>query len=580
MKHQLLWMMVVVLTAGMVACSGDEVFEASPVGSATKVVPFQWTRSEDVETHQEFLRNLGVGYSYDAVRGSYCDWQDIRCQVLNRGVIQKMQNETGEPLLTTDLTRNMMLDSHFDYSFRDYVVNMEMNTREKIDLGLYNKEKRHRQFFIEDGVQEMYFYQLSQKVTLAHQYVSWANLSANFFYDEDILTKSFRNAIDHLSKTSAEDFASVDSFINVWGTHVVVESWLGAAIHVDLMNNMWRWTALSKDEAWTTEEFLDAVATKDERRKTSAEYRWTEHSRLNITARGGDQESLTGLLGDRRYDGTREFNLGGISTWRRSLRYDPKDERNSNVEMVDMKLLPIWEFAAFISEPVAIRIKTAVMQDAALLQQMLGDKNFFDARFPIRYTKALCRWRKNTGTWQQASRSDSDAEPMIVNIMSGGRYVATVCHETINDRDLWVCYPIYEGRVKLACGLGVDKDNHAYKVKWIGGKATLTEVEEITAGEYFYINEGGVEMEPREGVAYPDYQALPYIELSGGVKPDGSYAGTAYSVKKEGEDFLILAPAGLTDIVGFTDTGKDSGGKRIYKRNDNYVYIYNQNEIK
>jgi hypothetical protein len=98
--------------------------------------------------------------------------------------------------------------------------------------------------------------------------------------------------------------------------------------------------------------------------------------------------------------------------------------------------------------------------------------------------------------------------------------------------------------------------------------------------ENFYINGGAVEVEPQEGVNYPDYQALPYIELSGGVKPDGSYAAAAYSVSKSGENFQLLAPAGITDIVGFTDTGKPSGTNYIYKRNDNYVYIYNQNEIK
>ena len=109
---------------------------------------------------------------------------------------------------------------------------------------------------------------------------------------------------------------------------------------------------------------------------------------------------------------------------------------------------------------------------------------------------------------------------------------------------------------------------------------TVQSLDKITESTNFYINEGAVGVDPMESVTYPAYQALPYIELSGGVKPDGSYAGTAYSVSKSGEDFLILAPAGLNDIVGFTDTGNESGGNHIYKRNDNYVYIYNQNEIK
>lgn len=576
--------MVVLLMAGFTACTGDDdLFEdsfAELLDDVSGGGNFQWTRSEDMETHQEFLRNFGVGYSYNAVRGSYCEWQDIRCQVLNRAMLLDMQNTTGDDILRTDQTQFESLKSSFQYSFRDYVVNMDIDSKEEIDLGLYNSSKRKKQHFIEDGVQESYYYTLSEKLILAHQFVGWANVQALYPQKREMLTESFRNAVLHLVDEEDYNVASVDSFVNVWGTHVIVEAWLGGAIHVDLMNNMWRWTALSKDSAWTTKEFLGIVADTENRRKTSNEYRWTEHSRLDILARGGDQQSLTGLLGKHRYDGTREFSTEGINVWRSSLNYDPDDERGSNVELVDMKVLPIWDFAALISPRAAFRLKANITQDAALQQQLLGDKNFFAASFPIRYESATCQWRKDTGTWQQATRSDSNAEPMIVNIMSGGRYVAIVCHETIDNKSMWVCYPIYEGRLKLACGIGVDDGGNVYSVRWIGGVVNVLSLDKITESPNFYINEGAVGVDPMESVTYPDYQALPYIELSGGVKPDGSYAATAYSVKKEGEDFLLLAPAGLTDIVGFTDTGESSGDYHIYKRNDNYVYIYNQNEIK
>ena len=576
--------MVVLLMAGFTACTGDDdLFEdsfAELLDDVSGGGNFQWTRSEDMETHQEFLRNFGVGYSYNAVRGSYCEWQDIRCQVLNRAMLLDMQNTTGDDILRTDQTQFESLKSSFQYSFRDYVVNMDIDSKEEIDLGLYNSSKRKKQHFIEDGVQESYYYTLSEKLILAHQFVGWANVQALYPQKREMLTESFRNAVLHLVDEEDYNVASVDSFVNVWGTHVIVEAWLGGAIHVDLMNNMWRWTALSKDSAWTTKEFLGIVADTENRRKTSNEYRWTEHSRLDILARGGDQQSLTGLLGKHRYDGTREFSTEGINVWRSSLNYDPDDERGSNVELVDMKVLPIWDFAALISPRAAFRLKANITQDAALQQQLLGDKNFFAASFPIRYGSATCQWRKDTGTWQQATRSDSNAEPMMVNIMSGGRYVAIVCHETIDNKSMWVCYPIYEGRLKLACGIGVDDGGNVYSVRWIGGVVNVLSLDKITESPNFYINEGAVGVDPMESVTYPDYQALPYIELSGGVKPDGSYAATAYSVKKEGEEFLLLAPAGLTDIVGFTDTGESSGDYHIYKRNDNYVYIYNQNEIK
>lgn len=583
MKKRLLVRLVVCLIATALAgCSGDDpIDDLLTEQHSQAAAPFQWTRAQDVETRHEFLRNLGVGYSYNAVRGSYCDWQDIRCQVLNRAVLLAVQDSTGESILRTDLSESVYLKGDFQYSVRDYVVNMTMNSQEAINLGIYGKDKRRRQYFIEDGVQERYFYQLDEKITLAHQFVSWADVMAYYRRRKrHMLTESFRNAIWHLDESEVDDVAAVDSFINVWGTHVIVEAWLGGIIHVDLMNDMWRWNVKTRDEAWTMTQFMGQVSMKDINRKTSDDFRWTEHARINVMARGGNQESLTNLLGEHRFDGTRSFSTEGIDIWRKSLKYDPNDEPNSNAEMVDMKLLPIWEFASIISKKVALRIQAAVTQDAAQMQKLLGDRNFFDARFPIRYTSATCQWRKATGTWQQVTRTDSGGEPMIVNIMSGGRYVATVCHETIDGHDLWVCYPIYEGHVKLACGTGVDNNNKGYGVRWVGGEATLTPLETVSDGQNFYINGGAVELRAQSGIDYPDYQALPYYELSGGIKPDGSYAAEAYAVTKDGEDFRLLAPGEKTDIVGFTDTGKPSGDKYIYKRNSNYVYIYNQNEMK
>ena len=162
---------------------------------------------------------------------------------------------------------------------------------------------------------------------------------------------------------------------------------------------------------------------------------------------------------------------------------------------------------------------------------------------------------------------------MVVNIESGGRYVATVCHEQIGGLDLWVCYPIYEGKVKLACGLGVDNDNQTYNVRWIGGKATVTPRDDVS-GNVFYITNGAVRVTPTEGVDYAESHAMPYIELAGGVQPDGSYKATAYDVTKEGADFVLYA-TNVNNLIGFTL----ASGNR-YVRNNGYTYIYNPNEIK
>ena len=554
--------------------------ESAPVPEWMPEGGYNWVKADDVETRELFRRNYGLGYSYNAVRGEYCNWQDIRCQVFNRFFLEQMQSASGEKLMVETTARYSSIASEFEYSLRDYVANVTVETKQKVDLGLYKNEKRNRQYFLENGIQESFYYILEEREVLVDSYISYANVMARYARNKSVLTESFRNAIEHLRLTPDDNVAAVDSMINVWGTHVIVGASLGGRLQVDLMNSMWRYNDKSSEEKWSTKEFLQAVESKQKTREEE-EFVWMKNCRLKLRAWGGDQSYLTGLLGEHRPDGTRTFSLDGISAWRNSLVYNPGDELNSNVELIDMEVIPIWEFASVIDPWQAMRIKAAITQDAALMQKLLGDANFFNATFPIRFPSASCQWRKNTGTWETLTRTDTEDAPQVVLIESGGRYIATVCHENIDGHDLWVCYPIYEGKVKLACGLGVE-NNSVFKVRWIGDTPTLTYQEGVTAEDTFYISSGGVGVEPVEDMTYAQGRALPYIELSGGVRPDGSYDSQAYRAFKEEGHFVlpVQASARPENIVGWDTCTTVDQGRWLFTRNADYTYIYNDKEIR
>ncbi len=554
--------------------------ESAPVPEWMPEGGYNWVKAADVETRELFRRNYGLGYSYNAVRGDYCNWKDIRCQVLNRYFLENLQEASGEKLIMENTARESSVASEFSYSFRDYVANVAVETKQKVDLGLYKNEKRNRQYFLENGIQESFYYTLEEKELMVDSYISYASVLARYSRNRDLFTQSFRNAVEHLRLTPDDNVAAVDSMIKVWGTHVIVGASLGGRLRVDLMNSMWRYNDRASEEAWSSEEFLTAVNNKQKSREED-EFVWLTDSRLRLQAWGGDQSFLTGLLGEHKPDGTRTFSLDGISAWRKSLVYNPADELNSNVELIDMEVVPIWEFAAMVDKWQAMRIKAAVTQDAALMQKLLGDANFFNATFPIRYPSASCQWRKNTGTWETLTRVDTQEAPQVVVIESGGRYIATVCHEQIDGHDLWVCYPIYEGKVKLACGLGVE-DGSVFKVRWIGDTPTLTYQEDITAGDTFYISSGGVGVEPVEDFVYAQGRALPYIELGGGIRPDGTYSAQAFRPFKEEGHFVLPVQASTRpeNIVGWDEYTSIADGKWLFTRNSGYTYIYNDNEIR
>ena len=254
---------------------------------------FQWTRAEDVSTYHDFMRNFGVGYSYDAVRGSYCDWNDIRCQVVNRAELERVQDWIHERLVVSAEYNTISTASKFNYSKRDYIANVELDLKQKVNLGLYHKEKRQRQYFIEDGIEETFYYSLDEDITMVDAYIADGSVLALYEYGyENLLTLSFVNAVRHLDETPATMIAPVDSFLNVYGTHVIVEAALGARLRVDLENYMWMYKDNVKEGAWTGKEFIDAVAGKDPNYREKDEYNWIREIADNMRKEKGYRISV------------------------------------------------------------------------------------------------------------------------------------------------------------------------------------------------------------------------------------------------------------------------------------------------
>lgn len=572
--------LIVAMGAMIASCTSEDDVLDDLVVETNEAAPFQWTRAEDVESRAQFLRNFGVGYSYDAVRGKYCDWQDIRCQVLNRQELEA-RNKQGKVMLVSQVKSGFNSQQTVRYSQRDYVASMDLQTKQEIDLGLYSRTKRTRQYVLEDGLQDCFYYMVQDNILKGEQYITPAEvqntINKEWFAGQQtkLLTRSFQDAIEHLAwNYDATNYALVDSFINVWGTHVITRAFLGATMQLTLKNDMWRYHDNVSEQSFTSEQLLTAYRDRKSNRQKE-EYHWTEQSSLYIECRGGEMSYMGTMIGEAKYDGTRDFEMSDVTRWRESVTFDPKNEAASNCEMIYMEVEPIWNFVPEQYPHVKRWLQATILQDAALYQEMLGDRNFFSTKFPIRPTSATCHWRKETGDWQEHKRTDSTSEPMVANVMSGGHYVATICHEKIGNQWLWVCYPIYEGKVKLACGFGVADDNSTYDVLWINGAVKCTKRSEKANGT-FYINGGAVSVTEQAGINYADATTLPYVELSGGVTVGGGYtAAGVYNVHKNGSTFELTAPTGLKDIVGFTE--KDNGR---YQRNDNYVYIYNVNEVK
>ena len=582
---QLTYTMLAVLTMTMTACS-DELTDELTGASAGQLSeqPFQWTRAQDVATHASFIRNFGVGYSYNAVKGEFCNWKDIRCQVVDRKYCDHIENTYGVKYYNYMPVSTVNYFSEFRWSQRDYVANANMSFREEVDLGFYEGTRRKDQYIVENGVEESFYYQQREEQLLYDLQLDYnAVLTAASYDVPNLLTVSFRDAVNHLMLADPEDIAVVDSFINVWGTHVIVEAFLGGKLDIELSNYVWRYKDVGHNHEITTKEFFDECEKKEDERRQDG-FTWIEHSKLSINAKGGDQSTLTGLLGDYQFDGKATFSTAGIEQWRKSIHYDPDNELASNIEMVDMKVVPIWWFIEYLNEDVADRVHAAIEQDVEMQRKLLGEKNFFNTTFPMRYDTLRCEVQTQSGQWTICERVNSDTEdPIVVNIESGQRIVATVSREKISGYWYWVAYPVYEGVVNQACGVAVDDESNVYDVSFINGVSSV--IPRYTSGgrpvttdaTHFYMSMGRIEVEPDSTINYAPSHPMPYYELSGGIQYNGTYRSTALPVNKQGANYIIRYDnPSLTDIVGFSYDEK----LKAYRRQDKYTYIYNPNEMR
>ena len=99
-----------------------------------------------------------MGYGYNAVAGRYCNYDDIRCQVLNRRQLERAAVNLQERLFFADYTSHLFYRDTIAYSDHDYVAIFNLDENSSINCVVYSQEQTIRQNILEDGLRQSFYY--------------------------------------------------------------------------------------------------------------------------------------------------------------------------------------------------------------------------------------------------------------------------------------------------------------------------------------------------------------------------------------------------------------------------------------
>jgi hypothetical protein len=574
MKKNVFITMALAAGLALTACNGEDYLENIPVEEILQQNVSPLTRGVvDPTTVEQFRRTYGVGFSYDGLWGEKCNLKDIRCQVFDLAKVNALSYEICEDLVLTSTDNQTKFEQTCSFSKSAYEQSVDFHADVNANLILINGKGEGKVSMWEGGQTNSFFCVSSAISPALSVRLEGASLAALIEDGRtEILSKNFLECCKWMETHTSE--LVVDSFLQRYGSHVVTYAVMGGRLDIEMRMNLDSLLDVTDTKVLGDLSMAEIVKMKAESESHKKELNLMNSAECRISICGGDVSLIPSSM--MHFNFNEKPDLSSYATaWMASIKYDPDDYQNSNLEMTDMEIMPIWDFIP--NKEVADRVKKRVMGSTADLLREVGYQNGVNTEINLSIESVNCKLA-NSRNFQSFKNA-----PMV-NVICAGRYVASICWERIEDidphNDVKVVYPVYDREVNLSSGMCIHNGT-AYQVRNLRNGYSVTKVGEAQDNK-MYLNGGVPGITRFENVNYVQSYNLPAIELANSVKSDGSVgAQNIYQVYKSGLDFL------LNNKDGKAQKGNVSGlpnweYNRYYDRmvrNKTYKYYWNPKEI-
>lgn len=431
------------------------------------------------------IRSYGVGYGYDAF-GEYASYNSVRDQVISLPALRLYERENKTSCIVDDLAPDMATTILEGNDSQQLLKSLSAHAGLGLDVGFFQAHVKVSYAHSDLKTNAYSFCTIMNNYKALSRHTDPYNLVEIARNNPKILTEGFRNCVNKISDAIEKDrldkaIEYTDELFRIYGTHIIYHADLGGKL--EFCSTFERATLDSKTTLSVAAEasFLNMCGFKMEEGQTNTYSQTSTRQSRSISARGGDVTYITEIINCEK------DVLGDniVDKWYKSIRLDLQDPVKNNVELIDFKLFPIYEF---ITDEKA---RNFVFTQLGIEIQYEDD--MFPKVYDKKYRQIDCQklitddMKYHNQWWLEYLRADDQAivETISEYIWIKGKQYA-----------LRSFYPIISEEVRNE-GLAVTSDS-LYRILWKDLECTLTPIGKRSEYPTLYYNAGDLDITPTD----------------------------------------------------------------------------------
>ena len=431
------------------------------------------------------IRSYGVGYGYDAF-GEYASYNSVRDQVISLPALRLYERENKTSCIVDDLAPDMATTILEGNDSQQLLKSLSAHAGLGLDVGFFQAHVKVSYAHSDLKTNAYSFCTIMNNYKALSRHTDPYNLVEIARNNPKILTEGFRNCVNKISDAIEKDrldkaIEYTDELFRIYGTHIIYHADLGGKL--EFCSTFERAALDSKTTLSVAAEasFLNMCGFKMEEGQTNTYSQTSTRQSRSISARGGDVTYITEIINCEK------DVLGDniVDKWYKSIRLDLQDPVKNNVELIDFKLFPIYEF---ITDEKA---RNFVFTQLGIEIQYEDD--MFPKVYDKKYRQIDCQklitddMKYHNQWWLEYLRADDQAivETISEYIWIKGKQYA-----------LRYFYPIISGEVRNE-GLAVTSDS-LYRILWKDLECTLTPIGKRSEYPTLYYNAGDLDITPTD----------------------------------------------------------------------------------